>query len=231
MSLTEKQVALGLGTLAVAFNFELSRETILAYHQGLRDMPPEAFQLAVQNALRAGRYFPRVSELREQGGAVSPEDRAVKAWGKVSAAVSAVGGYRSVCFSDPVTNATIRALGGWMSVCDPKRTVREFDTFLRKSFLETYQAIMRTGFTEAEGGHLLGIHEAAWQSGGLHRMIEENPPEMIECHLPPVPDSVPRIGGKQEPAPQLGVDLKQIGHIPNEETDDEEGRDRKGCEG
>lgn len=152
-----------VGVLGEAFRQKISPTTIRAYELGLRDLPIEAIERAVGNSLSERKFMPTIFELRELSGVLPKESRTVLAWASVKRAVHEVGEYRSVDFDDPVINATIRVMGGWDQLCDTERG-EAFDTWKRKQFEETYNALLGSGVGPDLARPLVGIcdtHNAA----------------------------------------------------------------------
>jgi len=143
--------------------------------------------------------MPTVSELRALTGETTPEDRALLAWGAFEKAVVRVGYYRSPNFDDPLINATVRHLGGWTRVCELDG--EEFDKWLRKDFLKTYEALSRTGVGDEQAAPLVGYAERQNRSLGYDRSEDRcdvrtglpwagEPPKRLENRRPA---NVPRV--------------------------------------
>lgn len=163
----DARIAFLVTILAETYRQKISKATIEAYRIGLRDLPIEAIDRAVQAAIRTSRFMPTPSELRELAGETSPADRAILAWAALGKAVVRIGPYRSPDFDDPIINATVRSLGGWERVCS--LGVEEFDKWLQKDFLRTYEAFARTGVGDEQGAPLIGIAERHNRAIGYDR--------------------------------------------------------------
>lgn len=150
--------------LAEAFGKETSDPMIAAYRIGLEDVPTEAVKRAVTAAIRQSKFMPTVSELRELAGEVRTEDRAVLAFAALDDAVRKHGYYSTVQFDDPVLTATVRALGGWQKVCDVPE--KEWFSFFRKRFVETYSAYHRRGVSADLARPLIGYYDEQNALGG-----------------------------------------------------------------
>lgn len=73
------------------------------------------------------------------------EDQAEVESGKVLQAISAHGGYASVVFDDPTTQAVIvQAYGGWVQMC-AQCGVEESEKWFRTNFAKTWAAYKRQG--------------------------------------------------------------------------------------
>jgi hypothetical protein len=100
-----------------------------------------------------GAFAPRPSDfVRELQGTFT--DRALIAWGRVSRAMSDVGAYASVDFSDPAIHATVRELGGWATICHVPNDEQQF---LQKRFCDFYRTYSTRGAPDAplqlQGAH------------------------------------------------------------------------------
>jgi len=145
--------------LAEAFGRKPSTATFAAYELGLEGIGIDAITGAVATSLRTSKYMPTPAELRELSGELKGTDRAVKAWLAFEKAVARIGGYKTVSFDDPVINATVRSVGGWQHCCT--MTCNEFDTFLRKKFIDAYESLYRSGVGEEEAAPLRGEFDQA----------------------------------------------------------------------
>jgi len=174
-----KEFTIAMQTLAVAFDKEATEDLYEVYWQALKDLPLEAFQRACGAALRTSEWMPRPAHLRKLTGEVGPEHRATVAWEAVRTAIGQHGTYKSVDFSDPVINATIRNMtGGWTEL--GRREAKDFDIWGRKEFERIYQALYATGVTEESASHLAGTHEH-----GNRNRYEVEAPIKIQVSLPP----------------------------------------------
>lgn len=95
--------------------------------------------------------------------------------GKVLTAISQLGGYRSVVFDDPVTQAVIEnAYGGWVKLCDDCG-VEDSEKWFRKEFAKAYAAYRRQGIERY--GALAGLTEIENTARGFLQFVE--PPVFI----------------------------------------------------
>jgi len=112
-----------------------------------------------------GRFPPKVADLVKhlQG---TQTDRALIAWGKVSAALSDVGAYTDVVFDDPVIHLCIVDHGGWPKFC---RTPYEEQSYLQHRFCESYRAYAARGVPAEYPARLTGAGSGAddWAKRGL----------------------------------------------------------------
>lgn len=70
----------------------------------------------------------------------SADDRAMRAWTRVLAAIQGVGSYSSVAFDDPIIHAVIAHMGGWTELC--RMTIDE-TPFRAQEFTKRYQGYAR----------------------------------------------------------------------------------------
>lgn len=152
-----ERFALAVNAMAATFRQEPTRAMLHGYWLGLRDLPVEAVEKAVEAGIRNCRFMPAVAELREYAGGPKPEDCAQLAWAAFERAVVTHGGYRSVVFDDAIIHAVVRSLGGWERCCE--LAPEEFDKWLRKDFLATYASFARTGVVPAVAASLPGIFD------------------------------------------------------------------------
>lgn len=67
------------------------------------------------------------------------DGRALGAWSQVDRAIRHVGGWRSVCFDDPMIHACIADMGGWVKLCE---TTADELAFRQIEFAKRYRALM-----------------------------------------------------------------------------------------
>lgn len=102
-----------------------------------------------------GQFPPKPADLiRAIDG--SGDGRALLAWTKVDKAIRHVGGWRSVCFDDPLIHAGIVAMGGWIKLCETKSDELPYR---QQEFAKRYRALMLAGPPEYPP-HLIGRAEA-----------------------------------------------------------------------
>lgn len=82
------------------------------------------------------------------------QERASFAWQEVIAGISKFGRYKSVCFSDPITNKVVEDLG-WESLCS--KTTDELG-FLGHEFKKLYSSFCKTPM-ESYPTHVRGVLE------------------------------------------------------------------------
>ena len=144
--------------LCATANREPTEALSEAYWLGCSDMSAADWRSAVMRSIREGDgRLPSPRTLRELGGEISPENRAITAWATVRQTVRRHGSYRSIDFEDPAINAAIRSMGGWVALCG--KPSDEFDTWARKEFERQYRAWSEMPGTEM-ARRLVGIAEA-----------------------------------------------------------------------
>lgn len=115
-------------------------------------------------ATRKYTSMPTPADFLEHLGGGSAEDKAEVEVGKVLSAISSHGGYASVVFDDPVTQAVIvQAYGGWVKLCEECGR-DEPEKWFRKEFAKTWAAYNRQGIQQH--GHLPGRIEITNSSNG-----------------------------------------------------------------
>lgn len=185
-----------IGAVCLTFGREIKDLLLHGYRLGLEDLSIEQIEHACKRAMSECDKMPVPAELRKLAGVPSAADAAMLAWQVVEDSTS-IGAYRSVDFSDPVINATIRSLGGWPAILD--RSAEEFDKWVRRDFLATYAALARTGVSEEAGRPLAGLSGSGPVRGIDGRMSDWTPE-------PPVRIDVAREAGRlsqQKPQPKL----------------------------
>lgn len=159
----EAFVAIMLG-VADNFGAELSANGLELRFKALKAYPLEQVEQAAMAILLSRKYqkMPTVGEFTEhlQGG--SCDDRGEVEAGKVIRAIEQHGGYASVAFDDPVTQAVIaQGYGGWAKLCDELAVADE--KWFRRDFAKMYAAYSRQRVEVF--GHLPGRLELAAASG------------------------------------------------------------------
>jgi len=140
-------------SLGVVYQQQMSKELLKMYWMALQDVHLDQLEQAAAAHVATSQWFPKPCDLRS----ANPEADAVRAWDSAIAAIHHHGMYRHVDFEDQVVNATIRHLGGWPEFCsmDPKD-----ESWIRKEFAKTYQALAKAGTSREQAAPLPGISEA-----------------------------------------------------------------------
>lgn len=218
--MSKKVDALGAAVLLLceSFNREATEVVIEAYRMGLDDIPLEAIKKAVVTAIKTCRFMPTVSELRELTGEIKVEDRAVLAFAALNKAIDQHHYIRSVDFDDRAINATINTLGGWEAICDTPQ--KEWNTFFRKRFIDTYVAYTRSGrIGESAGAPCVGFIDRENHFNGFNT----NNLVRIETGLPLTHEAAPqplRVRGQRagDLPKKIGDFLDETGQPPNDDT-------------
>lgn len=183
--------------LAEAWRQKATEATFLAFESGLSGVPIDVIEQAANQAIRSCKFMPSVYEFLQlcgQGaGSVGAEERALIAWTVVRKSVSAVGGYQTVVFDDPIATATVRALGGWNRVCETPAG-KDLDTWLRNDFVALYVANLAAGISAEAARPLPGLDAATRNANGYD--LPE--PKTIVVGLPKIGKNLIR-GVIQEP--------------------------------
>lgn len=144
--------------LADNFSAELSAPGLEMRFKALMAYPLAEIEAAALDILATRKFtkMPTVAEFVERMGGGSVDDRAEVEAGKVLRAIEDHGGYTSVAFDDPVTQAVIvQGFGGWTRICDELAGAEE--KWFRKDFVKMYAAYARQR-VEVHG-HLPGRFE------------------------------------------------------------------------
>ena len=159
--------------------------TIAMWMDALNDLTYEQIELAIRRYNKDSTDFPRPAALRKYavtGNVLSDDERARLAWSVVFGAISRVGGYESVNFSDKLINASLRLLGGWVRLCElPTEELK----WKEKDFVQTYKAIAKSGL--GDPGYLPGITETTNSRDGYDppkiKLIESGMPEHVTARI------------------------------------------------
>lgn len=175
-------VIAAISSLCITYGKEPSKELVDAYVIGLDGLTAKEIEVATASAIQKCKFFPKPVELRELADQreESLDSRAEKAFRSLSDSTSAIGGYKTVDFADPIINATVRSLGGWERVCQME--CEEFDKWYRKDFLQVY----RTYFKHPPGP------EACCRLPGLHNRANGGPHKYDTIAEIPSPSELPR---------------------------------------
>lgn len=111
-----------------------------------------------------GQFAPKPADIIRaiDGGG---DGRALAAWTQVDKAIRHVGGWRSVCFDDPLIHACVADMGGWLALCG---TATDELPFKQQEFAKRYRALMLAP-PKSYPPHLIGRAEAGNSTTG-HRV-------------------------------------------------------------
>jgi hypothetical protein len=153
---------------------QLSPGVISLYWQGLQDLDIDAVRKALNAHVQnpdTGQYMPKIADIRRMLGGTT-RDAALMAWNKVQEAVGRAGGYRSVCFDDPIINRAVHDMGGWPEICT--KGMDELP-FVERNFCDRYRAYKTHGGAPGHPAYLLGLCEAQNVQGGF----KSEPPMLV----------------------------------------------------
>lgn len=165
--------------LGVAENYgqSLSSEGISIRFKALESYSINEIERAAISIIVCRKYtsMPTIADFLEHMSGGSVEDKAEVEAGKVLSAIGKHGGYASVVFDNPVTQAVIvQAYGGWVKLCQ-NCGVEESEKWFRKDFAKIWAAYSRQGVWQS--GHLPGIFEITNCSSGHYDHVP--PPKLI----------------------------------------------------
>lgn len=146
---TDKKIAAVVAMLCEAFNRKPSAATYKVYEIALAGVSDELLDSAASTAIASNADFmPTPGRLRELAltGGIGYESRAERAWLEFDRAVLGHGADHSVTFADGLINAACRLIGDWKFCCG--RAGDDYEIWLRKQFLETYQRLCVDGTNE-----------------------------------------------------------------------------------
>lgn len=144
-------LAINYPSYADKLNADLLKQQLALWQRLLVDVPGEVLQAAALQHMAVSKWFPAVSELRDQAGALTapPQQAAIEAWGEVTAAMASARYYRYADgfhefpqFADPVTQKVVDSMG-WGNLCGS-----EDGTADRARFLQGYEAVAKRAQSE-----------------------------------------------------------------------------------
>jgi hypothetical protein len=129
--------AVAISAMLETFGQEATKQRLMGYWLGLRDISIELVEEAVGKALQTATRLPVPADVRSLCSGGDASDRAIAAWSDVqkSATVSYMA---DLDFSDYVINAVIRNLGGRTAFFDRLNAGTESEKWLRLDFLKVY---------------------------------------------------------------------------------------------
>jgi len=157
-----------MAALSEAYGQETNPFKEKIYAKALDDIPIEQIEAAAWEIIRTRTLssFPKASEIREYLGGGKAEDKAILALDTLEKAMSSVGQYRSVVFSDPVIMAAVYSMGGWVKLCSMEA---EEWKWARKDFEKIYRAFISQDKAKLQiPEHLAGFAEATNSARGLN---------------------------------------------------------------
>jgi len=157
-----------MSLLSEVYKRELSQMTYKAYWEVLKDLDIDTFTKNATNHLKASKFFPTPSDLRND---IDEKDLAIFAWEKLLKAIEVAGYYESVDFQDKVIHSVVDLMGGWKDI-----SIRELTDWDRKTFCEFYGTLSKK---KTHPEYLVGEHELHNNGRGFKEFIKK--PVLIEC--------------------------------------------------
>lgn len=149
--------------VAELYDRAMSPAAIALYFEALRELDLADIRRALRRYVRSGPPFmPKPADVFRLLGH-GHEDMAIEAWGRVRAAMSSVGRYRSVDFG-PAANAAVMDAGGWIRVCE---TPTDRLGYVEAAFKKAVAAYIAAGVPDGRGAPLVGIEDLDRQRCGL----------------------------------------------------------------
>lgn len=147
-----------MAAMAEIYGKELSAPALGLHFRLLREYAFEEVERAALTILKSRKYtsMPTPADFIEHISGGSVDDRAEVEAGKVLRAIATIGGYRSVVFDDPVTQAVIgQTYGGWARLC--RESSLRHEKWWRREFVRAYASYARQRVVLH--GHLPGLTE------------------------------------------------------------------------
>ncbi len=185
-----------IAALAATFDRPADEARLLGYKMGLEDLPLSAVKTAVARAMRECDRMPNVAELRALSGEMSPQTRAVIAWGILDKAVGCHCPHHSVDFTcDRIINVLVRNAGGWEHLGE--MTPDDWK-FFRRDFEKRYTMLYRSGVRAEASMPLVGsfertnAHSGAKIPKGFEKRCGMVPIAIESTELPALPSGIVR---------------------------------------
>lgn len=172
-----KQFSVLMQGVAECYGQTLSAQGVILRFKLLQQFDYAEMETATLSIMATRKYtsMPTPADFLEHMSGGSAEDKAEVEAGKVLDAIGRHGGYASVVFDDPVTQAVIvQAYGGWVKLCS-ECGVEESEKWFRKDFAKTWAAyfLQRVKHT----GHLPGLSEITNFGNGHYEHVA--PPKLV----------------------------------------------------
>lgn len=173
-----EQFQRAFGTMCEVWEKELSPTMAAIYFKVLERFSIQVVEKSIMQAIGTCKFFPKPAELLEliHGAGGTVEDVALIQATIALDAIKRIGGYESVQFKDPVTNAVIQyGFGGWVKLCN--ELMGDNEKWFLKDFQAMYRSFKRGGRELA--GKLPGRIEmlniaTGYPSDQLAVLIEDN---------------------------------------------------------
>lgn len=149
----QAEFAAALIGLAEIFDAELSPTKAEAYFLALEEHSLQDVLLAIKQAIKTCRFFPKPAELIEalEG---SPDDQAEAAWVQWIEKTGQAGAYENVVFEDAaIGQALMTMFGSWADAC---RMSKDEEGYRHAEFKKLYRMFRKHG--PREPMQLIGLH-------------------------------------------------------------------------
>lgn len=143
---------------------QVSEQTVAVYLRMLRDIPPEALQVAVDQAIATSKFLPTVAELRDTLHGLRQLDTPSwgEAWEDVMSEMRRIGSYGVPQFRSRLTEQVVRSMG-WKTLCASENPQTD-----RAQFRDMWNALAAR--QERTDKLLPGVREWAAQNNGPARL-------------------------------------------------------------
>lgn len=152
-----------LAAAAEVVDKKLSDAKLKIYWAALKDLKIEEVERAINLHLNdpvEGRFMVKPADIRRHVQGL-PEDRALRAWSELEAAIEKHGAYASVVFADPILSRVVSEMGGWVRLCG-----EDLNSYLRHEFTKRYEALARSGGPDTAPVKHLGLVERTNRANG-----------------------------------------------------------------
>ena len=137
--MTTQEFAKSMTFLNIAYGKEMDEKQISVWYNFFRNVPVEKFNLAILRIIERSKYFPAISDIREEIASVENPNLqldAAEEWEKVLDAMRYHGAYgakKAVAEMNPVTAAVVKRIGGFSELCRTEEL-----EWKRKSFMSVF---------------------------------------------------------------------------------------------
>lgn len=141
---TERETALALAPLLLAYPKALDANRMIFYKDQLRDIPPYLLNTAIQKLIDTLRFLPTIAEIRETAEQMADLERNEQkpdwslAWQQLEREVRRIGHNGHPVFKDKYLEEAVNRLG-WANICQTPLTSW---SALRGQFRQTYETIV-----------------------------------------------------------------------------------------
>lgn len=180
----KRVVDIALAKLAVAFPTELTNGLLTVYEEYLADVPDKDLKYAVDEIIVSGRFFPKVSEIREAANQNKMRRERIPcpadAWAEVARQMREKGYYQAPEWSHPLVEEAMRAVGGWTHLTGAGEINMET---VRAQYLRIYEAMVNRVKTDMN------------TLPGTRKWLDEGQPGEITRLEPPKEDGPAQVMG------------------------------------